>query len=146
MTPSLATVVTNIDITIARFLATPEDPEASDPRKPEMEPECLRTAIGRCHHCGNEERPIFRYEIDPRHLDFLTCLCEEWITEGLCEHCKHGVPGFAPDVACWDGPCYWSLLLAGEDGPMPWLCPSCWRDAVAEEQQHIQELEGAIPT
>jgi hypothetical protein len=125
---------------LARFLAAFEAPEAAAPDKPRMEPECLRTGWGVCTFCGQGDKPLFRYEIDPKHVEWMTCLCLPE-SDHMCNDCKFGVPGFAPDVACWSGPCAWSRRL--ESGRMPWLCPSCWRDEVASEHRHVAELEGA---
>lgn len=135
------------EATLARFLTTAEDAEDVADDKPGMEAGCLRTGYGPCHRC-KLDRPLFRYEIDPRHRTFLGCTCTE---EGdICFACFSGVADLESTdlIAC--GGCFtdterctWSEWL--DKRALPWLCPACWKTVAAEEISHIQVLEAANP-
>lgn len=126
------------DEDLVRFLVTPEDPEAAAPGKPPMERECLRTGYGTCQSCGDGERFLFRYEIDPAHAEWLDCLCEEW-HDGLCASCRDGGPGNGGCVSCFDEDCFVAEWL--QEARLPWLCVGCWATETAAEQAHVAELE-----
>lgn len=139
-----AVVVTGIEATLARSLATPENPEDAADDKPPMEPECLRTGYGPCHRCQREGL-IWRYEIDPEHAKQLGCPCS---CDGeICTDCVNGV-GDSGDVVCGGifttaESCTWSMWL--ESNALPWLCAACWRIVTAQELEHVRELEAANP-
>lgn len=135
------------EATLARFLTTDEDPEDAADDKPPMEPECLRTGHGRCHRC-KLDRPLWRYEIDPRHRRHLGCMHSH---EGnICDRCFTGVAShydtdFIVCGGCFMTPpvCTWSEWL--ERCALPWLCAACWKSVTAEEIEHIGVLEAANP-
>lgn len=134
------------EATLARFLTTDEEPEDAANDKPVMEPECLRTRHGRCHRC-KLTRPLFRYEIDPRHRQFLGCTCDDGDICGTCFSGMAALDGtdFIVCGGCFMTPpvCTWSEWL--ERRALPWLCAHCWKAVIAEEIEHIGVLEAANP-
>lgn len=139
------TVTLEREQTLARFLAADEeDEDAADGKRP-MEPECLRTGHGRCHRC-KLDRPLWRYEIDPQHRQFLGCACEH--DGDICDRCVNGVApldstDFVVCGGCFMTPpvCTWSEWL--ERNALPWLCAACWKSVTALEIEHVAELEAA---
>jgi hypothetical protein len=132
-----------IDRVIARFLAAPEAAEATWLPKAGLEPECLRSTVGPCAHCGNTG-PLWRYEVDELHVPFLGCDCDN-DGDTLCATCRVGAMSGGEQVSCdatdIGEECRWAEQL--ETARVPWLCSPCWRDEVMAEKQHIYQLKAA---
>jgi hypothetical protein len=129
--------------TLARFLGHDADLDASCPNKPPMESEWLRTGVGPCHICQTSG-PIFLYEIDPLHREYLNCGHCDWGSDyQLCDVCAASGSKRGQVVNCaYEGeiedPCYWARWLT--TNCLPWLCGSCWRHHTDLEAAHVAEL------
>jgi hypothetical protein len=133
-----------IERALARFLAHPEDAEATWLPKPGMEREWLTTDHGACHWCG-ATGPRWRYELHKGHVDYLNCPHEDDYGAGcwICLPCYtpiHGGPGIdRNEVDCAALDCRWEDWL--RHGRMPWLCGWCWKTTTTLEAEHVAYLK-----
>lgn len=144
---------------LARFLTEPEASEAAWAPKPEPERELFRTGHGECDGCSRIDL-LHRFEIDPKHVALLYCRCDgaderyattkQWICDRHLAGTHTGV-GFGEAVECdrasdpWDADGAWCRIAwwLSSPGHMPWLCPRCWKQLVAEELAHLALPAGA---